>query len=220
MERKVKINAPIARVIRVCSDYDKYGDWTGNGIKKCVIKEKRQGFQHILYTTGVFGLTFNFELFWSTAVQNEITFRNPSPMGAVHLLKGKYTFADLGDGKTSVHFQIVADIRGPIPDFVKMAIARLIVHIALDDLNTYVTSDRCIQNLAKYDKEAGKGALQTIRTHITRLYTDVPDGPFKERSLRTVVKGFLRVAMAGLLFKRFFAREGGEQQPQRIANKK
>lgn len=215
LERKVRINAPLSRVYRVCSDYEHYGDWTGNGIKKCVIAERRQGFTHVIYTTGVFGFFFDFALYWSTAVQNKITFRNPGPMGAVHLLKGEYVFKDLGDGKTEVGFQIIADLRGPYPQFIKVAIAKLIVHIALDDLKTYVQSQQCVDNLAKYDTEAQKGAFKTLRDHITKHFIDVPDMAFLKGGVPGLAKKTAFLAALGLFFKRFvFALRGEGGQPE------
>ena len=209
LERKVRINAPLSRVYRVCSDYEHYGDWTGNGIKKCVIAERRQGFTHVIYTTGVFGFFFDFALYWSTAVQNKITFRNPGPMGAVHLLKGEYVFKDLGEGKTEVGFQIIADLRGPYPQFIKVAIAKLIVHIALDDLKTYVQSQRCIDTLAKYDAEAQKGAFKTFRDHITKHFIDVPDMAFMKDGGVGLAKKTVIFAALGLFFKRYVLRGRG-----------
>lgn len=134
-------------------------------------------------------------------------------MGAVHLLKGEYTFTDVGDNKADVRFQLVADLRGPFPEFIKLAIARLIVHIALDDLKTYVTSQRCIDTLAKYDAEAGKGAFHTLKKHITRHFIDVPDRVFGgQDGARKVARNAIKLAMAGLLMKRLFG-TGSDQDP-------
>ena len=49
----------------------------------------------------------------------------------LNLLRGEYTLSENKDGTTHVHFLIVADVIGPIPQFIKIAIAKLIVEIAL-----------------------------------------------------------------------------------------
>jgi len=213
MERSVDIDVPLAKVYRVCAEYEHYQDWTGNGIKKVEFPEIRPNFVHAKYTTGVFGITFHFELYWSTAVPNKIVFRTVNPTKLIHLLKGEYTFKEVSKTKTNVHFQILADLRGPIPHIVKIAIAKLLVRIALDDLKKYVTSAQCDQTLAKYDKEKKRTAMHTIRTRLTKMYIDVPDMMFNPTRLKMLASGTAKAAAVALLLSRLF-KKGTDEAPE------
>ncbi len=70
---------------RVCSAYDHYQDWSGNGIKSVNIKERTPGFVHAQYTTGVFGITFQFEIYWSHVAPTKVMFRTVTPTRLIHL---------------------------------------------------------------------------------------------------------------------------------------
>lgn len=172
MEKSTVIAAPISTVYTVITDFEHYPDWCGTGIKRMVVKDKSPGHQEIEYQTGSMGFTFYFKMFWGTSQPNVVSFRNVERQGVINLLRGDYTLTDNGDGTTKVDFLIVADCSGPIPNFIKVAIAKLIVEIALFHMKRYVESPRCTENLAKYNKLPNK--FNTMRRLMTNLYTKMP----------------------------------------------
>lgn len=174
MERTAEIKAPLRKVYRVITDFQHYSDWSGNGIKKCTIKQQRPGMLEMDYTTGAFGVQFQFSLYWGLGQANKVSFRTSKSTRMLRFIKGEYTLTKLRNDRTQVHFVIMADVPAPIPFFLKMAIAKILVRIAVNDLKQYLESEECTANLAKYDKLEKSTLLHTVRNRVTQMVTQVP----------------------------------------------
>mmetsp|Transcript_47519 Transcript_47519/g.99402 ORF Transcript_47519/g.99402 Transcript_47519/m.99402 type:complete len:337 (-) Transcript_47519:221-1231(-) len=199
MAQSVEIKANSQKVYKVVSDIEHYRDWSGDGLRSIKILENGRGYAVAEYVCGTFGITFHFSMYWGLSSPGKVTFRTVAPAGMIHMLKGEYTLTEKGPNLTGVHFVVIADLRGPIPQFLKVAIAKILVHIALNDMKKYVESPQCDINLARYD--SGLNLAQRL----TRLYTDVPSLVLRHNFARLALE-CLRAAAGGLLARQMMAK--------------
>jgi len=195
MERTVTINAPINKIYKVITDFKHYNDWSGDGIKDMVVKQSSPTFWEIQYITGCFGMKFYFSMYWAMKAHTRVAFRNVHSTRLIKMMRGEYTLKELSSNSTQVYFTVSADISGPIPHFVKVAIAKLLVHIACSDLKTYVESERSDINLRAYGlwpEDAGVGA--TIQ-HITRFISQMDNNvkPMRDMIIFTATSHVRRI---------------------------
>ncbi|EKX52464.1 hypothetical protein GUITHDRAFT_161198 [Guillardia theta CCMP2712] len=202
MERTITINAPIKKIYKVITDFKHYNDWSGDGIKDMVIKQSSPTFWEIQYITGCFGLKFYFSMYWAMNAPSRVAFRNVHSTRLIKMLRGEYTLKEISSNSTQVFFTVSADISGPIPHFVKVAIAKLLVHIACMDLKTYVESERSDVNLKAYGlwpEDAGVGAtIQHITRFISQMDTNVK--PLREMIVSTATSHVRRIKRHSKLY--------------------
>jgi ribosome-associated toxin RatA of RatAB toxin-antitoxin module len=141
--QKIVINAPPEACYEVAVDVERYPEWTGD-VKEVVVEERdAEGRPSVVrFRAAAFGRSTGYTLRYDYSgapqrvawveVAGDITKR----------LDGAYEFAGAGDGATEVTYHLEADLRIPLPSFVKRRAAVMITHAALHDLKVRVEGAR------------------------------------------------------------------------------
>ena len=137
-ERMV-IDAPVAECWAVVTDFDRYAEWA-NDIKAVTVLERDDQGRgtRVTFRAGAFGrstsytLAYDYEdaphtLAWVQAA-GDITSR----------LDGDYRFAENDDGTTDVTYNLLVELKVPLPGFVKQRAAARIIGTALRELKARV----------------------------------------------------------------------------------
>ena len=142
--QQIVIEAPLQRCYDVAVDVERYPEWAGD-IKEVVVAERDPEARPsvVRFRAAAFGRSTGYTLRYDYSgapqrlswveVEGDITNR----------LDGTYEFVPLDDGQaTQVTYHLEADLRIPLPSFVKRRAAVMITHAALHDLKARVEGAR------------------------------------------------------------------------------
>ncbi|MDQ1404077.1 MAG: hypothetical protein QOG03_2393 [Actinomycetota bacterium] len=137
---RMQVDAPLERCYEVASDFERYPEWAG-GIKQVTVVDRDdQGRpRRVTYRAGGLGRSVSYTLEYSYD-------EAPGRLGWVQVagdltrrLDGEYVFA-ARDGGTEVTYHLLAELKVPIPGFVKRRAETLVLGTALKDLKRRIES--------------------------------------------------------------------------------
>ena len=136
---RTHIDAPVSACWDVVTDFEHYADWAAD-IKDVKVERDDAGqATRVTYRAGAFGRSTSYTLAYDYSeaphrlswvqVAGDITSR----------LDGDYQFAE-ADGGTDVTYNLMVDLKVPLPGFVKQRAAARIISTALRELKARVES--------------------------------------------------------------------------------
>ncbi len=142
--QKIVINAPPQACFEVAVAVERYPEWAGD-IKEAVVTERdAQGRPSVVrFRAAAFGRSTAYTLRYDyTAAPSRLSWVEVEG-DITNKLDGAYEFAPTDAGRsTEVTYHLEADLRVPLPSFVKRRAAVMITHAALQDLKARVEGAR------------------------------------------------------------------------------
>ena len=139
-ERMVIAGSP-ERCFAVVSDVERYPEWVAD-IKDVEVLERDDSGRALVvaYRAGAFGRSTNYVLTYDYgAAPQEISWTQKDG-DLTSRLDGHYRFAPGSDNTTEVSYELVVELRVPIPGFVKRRAEAHILHAAIKDLRARIES--------------------------------------------------------------------------------
>lgn len=139
-ERMV-VEASPARCFEVVADIERYPEWVGD-LKEVHVLERDADERPIVvsFRAAAFGRSTSYTLVYDYE-------KSPSEFGWVqrdgdltNRLDGYYRFVDVPGGGTEITYQLVVELRVPLPGFIKRRAEGNILHAAIRDLKVRVES--------------------------------------------------------------------------------
>jgi uncharacterized membrane protein len=141
--QKIVINAPPEACYEVAVDVERYPEWTGD-VKEVVVEERdAEGRPSVVrFRAAAFGRSTGYTLRYDYSGAPQRVAWVEVAGDITNRLDGAYEFAGAGDDATEVTYHLEADLRIPLPSFVKRRAAVMITHAALHDLKVRVEGAR------------------------------------------------------------------------------
>lgn len=140
---RILVAAPPAAVYEVAADIERYPDWVGD-IKQVSIDE-RDGLGRarlVTFRTAAFGRSTTYTLEYDYAQAPAALAWRLVKGDLTTVLDGSYSFAAAADGGTEVIYHLEAELKVPIPGFVKHRAQGRIQTTALRELKARAESLR------------------------------------------------------------------------------
>jgi ribosome-associated toxin RatA of RatAB toxin-antitoxin module len=139
-ERMVVAASP-ARCFEVSADIASYPSWAAD-IKAVTIDERDDEGRPSLVTfrAAAFGRSTSYTLSYDYSEAPEVLAWVQTEGDITNKLDGRYVFAPSADGGTEVTYHLEAEMKVPLPGFIKMRAQSRIMSIALRDLKARVES--------------------------------------------------------------------------------
>jgi len=142
--QQIVINAAPQACYDVAVDVERYPEWAGD-IKDVVVEERdSEGRPSVVrFRAAAFGRSTGYTLRYDYSGAPERLSWVEVAGDITNRLDGAYEFAPVGAGDaTEVTYHLEADLRIPLPSFVKRRAAVMITHAALHDLKARVEGAR------------------------------------------------------------------------------
>ena len=139
-ERMV-VSASPARCFEVSSDIEAYPQWAAD-IKDVTIESRDdQGRPELVtFRAAAFGRSTSYTLSYDYSDAPGVLAWVQTEGDITNKLDGRYVFAPTADGGTEVTYHLEAEMKVPLPGFIKMRAQSRIMSIALRDLKARVES--------------------------------------------------------------------------------
>ncbi len=139
-ERMV-VSASPARCFEVSADIASYPSWAAD-IKTVTIDERdAEGRPSVVtFRAAAFGRSTSYTLAYDYSEAPEVLAWVQTEGDITNKLDGRYVFAPTPDGGTEVTYHLEAEMKVPLPGFIKMRAQSRIMSIALRDLKARVES--------------------------------------------------------------------------------
>lgn len=137
----ISVAAPPQRCFDVAADLDKYPEWAAD-IKEIEVKERDAEGRPLLVTfrAAAFGRSTSYTLAYDWAEAPHILAWKLTHGDITTKLDGSYVFDPAEDGGTDVTYHLEAELRVPIPGFIKMRATSRIMTTAMRELKARVES--------------------------------------------------------------------------------
>lgn len=131
---QIVVRAPVKRCYEVASQIDSYVEWVPHMREVQVLdRDRKKRAKKAVFKVGAFGRSTSYTL--------EYDYSNaPRELSWVHVdgdlmskLDGSYSFDELSDGSTEVTYRLTAELKVPLPGFVKKRAESLVMHAALSE---------------------------------------------------------------------------------------
>ena len=140
-ERMV-VDATPERCFEVVADIERYPEWVGDLKEVHVLESDEEGRPIVVaFRAAAFGRSTNYTLVYDYS-------NAPTQFGWVQRsgdlterLDGFYKFAEAPGGGTEITYQLVVELRVPLPGFIKRRAEGNILHAAIRDLKARVESE-------------------------------------------------------------------------------
>jgi ribosome-associated toxin RatA of RatAB toxin-antitoxin module len=137
----ISITAPPQRCFEVAADLERYPEWAAD-IKEVEIKERDDEGRPSLVTfrAAAFGRSTSYTLVYDYSEAPRVLAWKLTQGDITTKLDGSYTFDPGEAGGTEVTYHLEAELRVPIPGFIKMRATSRIMAIAMRELKARVES--------------------------------------------------------------------------------
>ena len=137
-ERMV-IDAPVAECWAVVTDFDRYAEWA-NDIKAVTVLERDDQGRgtRVTFRAGAFGRSTSYTLAYDYTDAPHTLAWVQAAGDITSRLDGDYRFAENDDGTTDVTYNLLVELKVPLPGFVKQRAAARIIGTALRELKARV----------------------------------------------------------------------------------
>jgi ribosome-associated toxin RatA of RatAB toxin-antitoxin module len=137
----MSVSAPPERCFAVVADVERYGEWAAD-IKEVVVDERDAEGRPLLVTwrAAAFGRSTSYTLTYDYSEAPRILSWVLSKGDITSKLDGSYVFDPAEGGGTDVTYHLEAELRVPIPGFIKMRATSRIMSTALRELKARVES--------------------------------------------------------------------------------
>ncbi len=138
---KMVVSASPARCFEVSADIASYPSWAAD-IKAVTIDERdAQGRPSLVtFRAAAFGRSTSYTLAYDYSEAPGALAWVQTAGDITNKLDGRYVFAPAADGGTEVTYHLEAELKVPLPGFIKMRAQSRIMSIALRDLKAQVES--------------------------------------------------------------------------------
>ena len=121
--------------LEVALDVEKYPEWATD-IKEVevLVRDKGGRAEHVRFRATAFGRSTTYTLVYDHSAAPATLSWKLDEGDLTRVLDGWYTFEPLDDGDTEVTYHLVAELRLPVPGFVKRRTEGRIMHTALREL--------------------------------------------------------------------------------------
>jgi uncharacterized membrane protein len=135
------IDAPVEECWAVVTDFDNYAGWA-NDIKSVTVLERdSQGRgTRVTYRAGAFGRSTSYTLAYDYSDAPHRLAWIQAAGDVTSRLDGDYRFVESDEGGTDVTYNLLVELKVPLPGFVKQRAAARIIGTALRELKTHVES--------------------------------------------------------------------------------
>ncbi len=139
---KMVVSASPARCFEVSADIASYPSWAAD-IKAVTIDERdEQGRpSRVTFRAAAFGRSTSYTLAYDYSEAPGALAWVQTAGDITNKLDGRYVFAPAADGGTEVSYHLEAELKVPLPGFIKMRAQSRIMSIALRDLKARVESN-------------------------------------------------------------------------------
>jgi ribosome-associated toxin RatA of RatAB toxin-antitoxin module len=135
------VDATPERCFAVVADIESYPDWVGDLKRVDVLERDEQGRPTIAaFRAAAFGRSTSYTLVYDYAQAPEEFAWIQRDGDLTNRLDGYYRFRPAPDGRTEITYQLVAELRVPLPGFIKRRAEGNILHAAIRDLKARVES--------------------------------------------------------------------------------
>jgi uncharacterized membrane protein len=132
------IDAPLDACWAVVTDFDNYADWVGDIKSVTVLERDAQGRgTRVTFRAGAFGRSTSYTLAYDYSDAPKRLTWVQAAGDITSRLDGDYRFTDV-DGGTDVTYNLLVELKVPLPGFVKQRAAARIIGIALRELKARV----------------------------------------------------------------------------------
>ena len=137
----ISVAAPPQRCFDVAADLDKYPEWAAD-IKEIEVKDRDDQGRPLLVTfrAAAFGRSTSYTLAYDYSEAPGVLAWIQTEGDITNKLDGRYVFAARPGGGTEVTYHLEAEMKVPLPGFIKMRAQSRIMSIALRDLKARVES--------------------------------------------------------------------------------
>jgi ribosome-associated toxin RatA of RatAB toxin-antitoxin module len=138
---QMSVAAPPERCFDVAADLEHYPEWAAD-IKEIEIKERdAQGrAQLVTFRAAAFGRSTSYTLAYDYSAAPQVLSWNLTQGDITTKLDGSWTFEPGDDGGTHVTYHLEAELRVPIPGFIKMRAQSRIMSTAMREFKARVES--------------------------------------------------------------------------------
>ncbi len=138
---RMLVDATPERCFAVVADIESYPDWVGDLKRVDVLERDEQGRPTIAaFRAAAFGRSTSYTLVYDYAQAPEEFAWIQRDGDLTNRLDGYYRFRPAPDGRTEITYQLVAELRVPLPGFIKRRAEGNILHAAIRDLKARVES--------------------------------------------------------------------------------
>jgi ribosome-associated toxin RatA of RatAB toxin-antitoxin module len=135
------VDATPERCFAGVADIESYPDWVGDLKRVDVLERDEQGRPTIAaFRAAAFGRSTSYTLVYDYAQAPEEFAWIQRDGDLTNRLDGYYRFRPAPDGRTEITYQLVAELRVPLPGFIKRRAEGNILHAAIRDLKARVES--------------------------------------------------------------------------------
>ncbi len=138
---RMLVDASPERCFAVVADIESYPEWVPDLKEVDVLERDEQGRAVICaFRAAAFGRSTSYTLVYDYSKAPEEFAWVQRDGDLTNRLDGYYRFRPAGDGKTEITYQLVAELRVPLPGFIKRRAEGNILHAAIRDLKARVES--------------------------------------------------------------------------------
>jgi uncharacterized membrane protein len=139
----ILIDAPVEACFEVATRFDRYPEWV-KAIKQVDVTDRDDDGRAVLvhFRTAGFGRSISYTLRYDYSQAPDVLSWVEVEGDLTSKLDGAYAFCQGDDGGTQVTYHLEAELKGPIPGFVKRRAQGLIMHTALRELKHRVEGAR------------------------------------------------------------------------------
>ena len=134
---RVVVRAPLKRCYEVVSQIDGYAEWVPHMREVEVLdRDRKKRPKRVAFKVGAFGRSTSYTLDYdySSAPRGLSWVQVDGDL--MSKLDGSYAFDELSDGSTEVTYRLKAELKVPLPGFVKKRAESLGMYAAMTDLKT------------------------------------------------------------------------------------
>ncbi len=137
----MSVAAPPQRCYDIAADLERYPEWA-NDVKEVEVKERDEQGRPLLVTfrTAAFGRSTTYTLAYDYSDAPHVLAWKLTQGDITTKLDGSYVFDPGEAGGTDVTYHLEAELRVPIPGFIKMRATSRIMSIAIRELKARVES--------------------------------------------------------------------------------
>ncbi len=137
---RIRIVAPAQRCFDVAIDFERYPQWARDVKRATVVSRDDQGRAHqVAFRAAALGKSIEYTLEYDfTDAPTSFSWRLVEGGMMLRRLDGTYRFEPEGADATRVHYDLVVDLKAPLPRAIKHRAAALIMGNALRELKRHV----------------------------------------------------------------------------------
>jgi ribosome-associated toxin RatA of RatAB toxin-antitoxin module len=140
---RIRIAASAQHCFDAATDFERYPQWARDVKRATVVARDDQGrAAEVAFRAAALGKSVEYTLAYDYAdAPHSFSWRLVEGGMLLRRLDGTYRFEPEGDDATRVHYDLVVDLKAPLPRAIKHRAAALIMGNALRELKRHVESD-------------------------------------------------------------------------------